>query len=315
MRLLLFGVLAFVLSSCSAYREHRERQNIVNEKYIHKYGLEVPEQDWSNRGKHGRVVTELVNGVTVSRNYHAGQLDGDVTYSFPHSEKIEISQAYVKDRLVSEKSFYTSGIPSQEVEYLSPTSFRTTTWYQSGTPRSREEVESNFLHTAEYYTINNQVDSRVTNGEGMRVNRDEWGQLISHDSIENGEMVLRKTYHPNSTPKELIPYRNGKVEGRKRIYLPTGEPKAIEEWVNGFQEGKTALFENGEIVAEVSFENNMKSGVEKRYSDGTQVVEEITWRKDRREGPSYTYLGDRVQVDWYHEGRRVNKNQYDLLQR
>ncbi|MEX1012924.1 MAG: hypothetical protein WD595_03130 [Waddliaceae bacterium] len=315
MRLLLFGVLAFVLSSCSAYREHRERQNIVNETYIHKYGLEVPEDDWSNRGRNGQVVTQLVNGVKVCRNYVGGQLNGEVTHSFPHIEKIETSQNYVQGYLVSEKNYYSSGIPSKEIEYLTPTSYRTTTWYQSGTPRSREEMDNGFLYTAEYYTINNQVDSRISNGQGMRVNRDEWGQLISHDTIENGEMVLRKMYHPNSTPKELISYRNGKIEGQKRIYLPTGEPKAIEEWKADHKNGKTILFENGEAISEITFVDDLKTGVERRFSDGSTVVEEITWKKDKRHGPSYTYLGDRTQVDWYHEGRRVNKSQYDNLQR
>ena len=72
------------------------------------------------------------------------------------------------------------------------------------------------------------------------------------------------------------------------------------------------MFHNGEKISEIPYFNGMKNGIEHRFKDGHLIVEEITWRNDRKHGPSYTHLnGDDIRTDWYYEGRLVTKRQYD----
>jgi len=141
----------------------------------------------------------------------------------------------------------------------------------------------------------------------------DYGQLISTDTIENGQMVLRQTYHPNGSPREMIPYQNGLVDGVKRTYLPAGEPDTFEQWVNGQQDGVTVVFQHGEKFAEVPYVNGEKHGVECRLKDGKTKVQEITWNNGQMSGPSTTYVGDNVKTDWYFKGKPVSKADYEFM--
>ena len=62
--------------------------------YRHRYGVEIPYENWQENGSTGQVVTTLKNGVVVKKNYVQGILDGDTFYTFPHSEKIEKVETY-----------------------------------------------------------------------------------------------------------------------------------------------------------------------------------------------------------------------------
>ncbi len=49
----------------------------VDEVYVHRYGVTLPQEDWESRGQCGKVVSTLKDGVVVSRNYEAGVLEGE----------------------------------------------------------------------------------------------------------------------------------------------------------------------------------------------------------------------------------------------
>jgi hypothetical protein len=44
-------------------------------------------------------------------------------------------------------------------------------------------------------------------------------------------------------------------------------------------------------------------------------VEEISWKEDKKDGPSVTIVAGMKTVDWYLDGRQVSKGQYDKIKR
>lgn len=303
-------IIALALTGC---QNRKKNPNVVEEKYVHRYGVEVDAKDWSNRGKHGKVISTLKNGVTETRNYNAGVLDGETTYTFAHSDKIEKSESYLEGLLVKEVVYFHSGNPRTETDFLSPSRRSVTEWYEDGNPKSVEEFEGERLVRANYYRENKDIDSKVENGEGQRILRDNYGQQIAADEVVGGHLVLRTTFHANGTPKEMIPFNQGKVEGVKRTFHPGGEPNTIEEWWQDKQHGKTQVFENGEKVAEIPYVNGVKSGTEYRYRNGSRVVERHQWQNDELHGRQATLVGNNEQVEWYYQGKKVSRTQFERM--
>jgi len=288
-------------------------EEIVDNKYIHKYGVMVPPEDWSQRGENGKVVSTLKNGVIVTRNFSNGSLNGETTYTFPHSETIEKMETYVEGNLKTELTYYSSGIPMKEIQYVSPVFQNVTVWYEGGSPQLREKYKDSFLIDAEYFNSSHQIESLVENGNGTRINRDQYGQFLSTDTIEHGDVILKTISHADGTPKEIIPFSNHKIHGLRKTFHPGGEPHTVEEWVENTQHGLTTFYQNGEKISEISYASGKKNGVERRYRDGNDVVEEISWKDDVKHGPSVTYVGDIQKTDWYYHGKFTSKINYELL--
>lgn len=316
MRFTTYGsLLALTLAAVSCNRSGNPNGIVVSQTYVHKYGVEVPQDYWTARGEDGKVVSTLTNGVTVSKSLDHGILEGDTTYTFPHSQTIQKVETYSQNNLVKELVNYTSGKPRQEVVYVSPDVVDVTRWYESGSIQAKEHYEKDDLITGYFYTPKNQQESKVAEGRGVRIQRDEYGQVLSHDNFENGHVTLVTTFHPNGTPKSVAPYINDVIEGLRKTYLPAGEPDTIEAWSNGTQNGLTTVFRNGERYAEVPYIDGVKQGIELRYRDGKDIVEEISWANGVQQGPSKTYIGDIVKTDWYYQGKQITKHAYDNLVR
>lgn len=262
---------------------------VVDETYHHKYGFEVAPDEWQSRGEHGQKVTVLNNGVTSVQNYHFGELDGESTFSFPYSSVVERVQTFSKGSLVADETRYLGNTPKKRLELLGNGKKRITHWYENGAPERIEELEGDKIITGNYYNLSHQSESQVVQGNGSRTNRDVFGQLLSRDTIENGEMIERMSFWPNGTPKEMLPYKGSIVHGLRRTFYIGGEPNTVEQWQDGVQTGITVVYQNGEKYAEVPYLNGTKSGLEKRYRDGTQLFEEISWVDGQEKGPSRTY--------------------------
>lgn len=290
------------------------RVEVVDECYVHKYGVEVPANDWQERGREGQVVTTLKNGVVMTHNYVAGVLDGDSTFTFPHSDTIEKTETYSRDDLIAETFFYRSGTPRQKIAYEGSPNRRTvTSWYSNGNLQSTEYFDRNYLIAGDYLNATGQTESKIVDGNGSKSRRDPYGNLESIDSFQNGNLVLSTTYHPNGTPKEMTPYNHGVIDGQVKLFLPSGEPLSIEEWKQGHRTGLTIAFENGEKISETYYTNGLKNGIERHFRDSSVVVEEITWINDIKHGPSTTYVKDYVKTDWYFKGKPVTQIAFERM--
>jgi antitoxin component YwqK of YwqJK toxin-antitoxin module len=306
---------AILIGTVSCHNPPHYNGGVISETYIHKYGVEVHPQDWTARGEHGQVIATRTDGVIVTQTYSGGILDGETSYSFPHDNTIEKIETYRQGALVKEVTNYPSGVPFKEVIFLSPTERKITTWYDHGTPKSIETYQDGILTHGDYYTLNHDLESQVQDGEGSRPVRDEFGQLVSTDTIHNGILTSNTTLHPNGHPKAITPYQSGKIEGERKTFLPGGEPDTIEQWSNGKKNGMTIVFKNGNKWAEVPYVNGVKEGTERQYRDGTTLIKEINWNNDKMHGLSSTYIEGVTQKQWFIQGVPVSKVTFDRYQK
>ena len=304
-------ILAF-LASCQTSSDPCDE--VVCET-VHRYGVQLDPDDWSERGKNGQVVSMRKDGVTVTRSYDEGTLHGDCTYTFPNREVVQKKEVYNQGALSQEVYHYPSGLPQQQVVHESPQKKSVTAWYESGSPQAREEHAKEGLVQGEYYNANHQIESRVDEANGFRTRRDGLGKLEAIDRIENGQMVESTTYHPDGTLPQSLPMSRESSKGSGARYLPGGEPATVEKWANNVQHGKTTVYEQGEKRAEVPYLNGVRHGVEQRYRNGGEIIaQEITWGEGTQHGPTHTYIGETKQTDWYFQGKKVpNKATFDMF--
>lgn len=305
------GFAAMGIAGCA--RAPFETDTVVTEQYIHKYGFEVPGDDWEERGRDGSVITTLSSGVVVHRNFAQGELDGEVTYTYPYNDIIQRREVYSQGMLLKRLEYNAYGSPQKEVIYQGPEKFTTKLWYNVGEPRSVETYVQGKLEEGIYFTPNNEIESKVQNGSGWAVERTVFGELISKSKIVNGERSIRRTFYPNGAPEWDETYVNDRLEGERTHYLLAGEPDFVERYKAGQKSGMTITFNAGEKLAETPYVNGMKEGVEKKYRNGRDLVEEITWKKGQRHGPSNTYVGGSKKVDWYFEDRAVTEAVFQKL--
>jgi antitoxin component YwqK of YwqJK toxin-antitoxin module len=306
----LFSTVAMSFLICSCQRSGTQ-EPWLEQKYIHKYGLEVQPDYWVDSGCNGQLVTQQRDGVTITQTYSNGLLNGICSRTFPHSDQVEQMETYCNDVLVSQVTYSSFGIPLRSLDLQSPGITTETIWYETGTPRSIENYQNQRLISGEYYTSKNQCDSRVSEGNGQRISRDMYGMQMSVDTFENGVCVRKTSQYPNGAPRDISSINNDQLHGERKTYHPGGEPQTIENWSNGHQDGVTTLFQNGERYAEVPYSNGQKNGVEVRYRDGNVVIQKITWLNDQQHGPTYIYNGDKVQEDWYYYGRPTTRSTFE----
>lgn len=304
--------VALMLTACQNRRQVYN-SDVISQTYIHRYGVEVPAEDWQARGQDGQVVMTTKDGITVTQSYESGILDGSTSYTYPHSSSTDKVETYVQGNLIKAAKHYRSGPPMQEVKFNQEDGQHITTWYENGTPKSVEEMDADgLLLKGDYYNADHQIEAQVDNQHGIRVVRNQYGLVVSKDTIQDGLMTVRTTFNHNGSPKEITPFKDGKIDGMRKTFLPDGEPNSQELWVNGVQDGLTVLFLNGEKSAEVPYTNGQKNGLERRYRDGQFVVEEISWLNGLQDGPRTTYVGEIASTEWYFEGQPVSKASYDL---
>lgn len=287
--------------------------DVVCETYVHRYGVPLAPDDWSERGEHGQVISMRKDGVVVCKTYESGILNGETTYTFPHRDAIAKKEIYAQGQLVQEVHYYPNGLPNRQVTYEDPAAEHVLTWYESGAPQSKEFYANGLLVQGEYLNPSQLQESVVLDQNGSRTLRDDYGQLISIDEIQNGQMILRRTYHPNGAPAAVTPYVNGVIDGTKRTYQMGGEPATQEEWSGNNQHGNTVVFENGEKAADLPYMKGQIHGMERRYRDGQILVQENNWVQGYKHGPCCTYINGTTQTDWYFKGRRVNRGEYEAL--
>ncbi len=90
---------------------------VVSQKFVHKYGFDVSEEEWENRDQEGQIVSMLKNGVKIVHSYENGLLHGSTTYTFPHSAVVEKLLVYNQGTLLKEVLNDANGTPISEEAY------------------------------------------------------------------------------------------------------------------------------------------------------------------------------------------------------
>jgi antitoxin component YwqK of YwqJK toxin-antitoxin module len=307
---LILGAVSLIVIGCG---KQKDNDDVVSQRYIHKYGYAVSKDEFETRKYPGQVITLLKNGVTITANYENGVLHGVCTHTFPHSQTVESYFVYNQGRLVKEILYDVTGMPIREEVQLSPTRYSTTLWYADGTPMSIEEYANQELLDGQYFTMTNEVEARVEKGKGERIRRDTKGLLLSRDQIAEGFVTFHQTYYPNGSPESVSYYYHGKLNGEKKTFTATGEPLATKEYVSGLLHGKSTLYKNGTKYLEVYYLDGKKNGLEIHYIDGEVVSQEILWENDKRHGPSKYFVDGVAQVEYYYDGSSVSESKWNEL--
>lgn len=288
--------------------------DVVKETYLHKYGVPISASDWERQGQEGQVVQLQKNGVTVVRSYSQGILSGKTSWSFPNSDIVAKVECFEEDRLVSCCENYASGTPMQEEDYTADGLVsKRLRWYEDGTPAAVETYEGGLLISGEYRTPLNVVESRVQDGEGLRLSRNNEGELVMQDKIFCGEMVERTNFYSNGDPCSVTPFQCGKVNGSRLTFFRGGLPKTVEQWIDDRQQGTTVLYHNGDKIAEIPFISGKKHGIELRFREGSSLVEEVTWLNDVQHGAHKIYIDGATKTEWYHQGEIVSRPTFERL--
>lgn len=307
------SLLALVLLVATGCQYNNRRSDVVKETYIHKYGVPVAKTDWDEQGQNGKIVQLKKDGVTFTQSFASGTLDGETTRTFPNSSTVQWVETYADGQLVAVRENYTSGVPMREEAFQNGQLAKRTRWYEDGTPAATESYSGNSLMKAEYRTPLNVAEAHVKYGHGMRICRSATGDLISKDTIENGEMVERITYYPSGDPETITPFAGGKMHGTRLTYLLGGLPNTAEQWVDGKQEGTTMVYLNGEKYAEVPYVAGQKHGIEERFRDGSELVEEVSWYRGKQHGERRLYVDGETRSEWFHLGEVVSRTTYERM--
>ncbi len=306
----LVGCLTFFLASC---HKNNQESNVVSERYIHKYGYAVSKNEFEERKYPGQVITSLKTGVTITATHENGKLHGPTTHTFPHSQTVESYYLYNQGNLVKQTLYDVHGMPLREEVQLSPTRFATTKWYSDGIPMLTEEYASAELVEGQYFSRQNDVESRVERGRGTRVIRDIQGILQAKEEIQQGFIVKRDTFYASGAPESTAHFIHGVLHGEKKSFAETGDPLAIKEFVNGKLHGKATFFKNGARAVEVHYLDGQKNGLEIHYLDGETISQEILWENDHKHGPSKYYVDGIAQVEYFYDGEKVSEHKWKEL--
>jgi antitoxin component YwqK of YwqJK toxin-antitoxin module len=298
---------AIIFTSCNK----PSQEDVISKRYIHKYDYDVPETQWFEKKCPGKILTTYRNGKTISESYEDSLLHGEKTISFERSQTIQIREVYKKGTLVKRTNYNSKGIPEEEIIYKSPTHQIITNWYATGSPKSKEEFKDNKLINGTYFSIANETDSCITNGNGEKTNRNSSGDILSKEVFSNFEIAYIETYHPNKTPHTIKSYDKGYLHGEVKEFTLSGEPLIVENYKHGQRHGISTRYQNGYKYQETTYYEGLKNGIEKFYIDGESLTEETLYKLGLKHGPSVTFYDDSGTTCWYFNNQKVSKDTFD----
>ena len=307
----LFALFCALLSSC---QNNSALDQIVSQKYVHKYGFDVSEEEWEERAQDGQVVAMLKNGVKITRSYENGRLHGPTTHSFPHGSTVEKLLVYGQGTLLKETLFDPAGMPIREDLYEFDDRNTITLWDEKGVPLSIEEYDNDLLMEGKYYTPDHVLEAVVENGCGERVKRDRTGLLISRDRMENGAIAERTTYHPTGRIHTVSRYRDYQLHGEQRKFTSTGKPLMKLDWDSGVLDGLKVVYRNGSKIAEIPYIKGQKHGVEHHYDDLGNLTADIEWKNDKKHGCSKFHTDETTDIEWFFKGQSVSAERFETLE-
>jgi antitoxin component YwqK of YwqJK toxin-antitoxin module len=306
--------LASITALLASCQNNGSIDQIVSQKYVHKYGFDVSEEEWEERAQDGQVVSMLKNGVKVVRSFENGQLHGSTTYTFPHSSTVEKLLVYDQGTLLKETLYDPSGMPVREDLYEFDDRNIITLWDEKGVPLSIEEYDNDLLVEGKYYTAEHTLEAQVEGGFGERVKRDRSGLLISRDRMEDGLIVERTTYHPTGEVHTISRYHDYQLHGEQMKFTSTGKPLMKLDWNHGVLHGTKVVYRNGLKVAEIPYVNGQKQGVERHYDDLGYLTADIEWKNDKKHGCSKFYTDETTESEWFYKGQTVNAQRFEMLE-
>ncbi len=287
--------------------------SILSKKFIHKYGFDISEQEWTSRDQDGQIVTMQKNGVQVVTSYENGILHGPTTHSFPNSSIIQHLAVYDQGTLIKEIVNDAKGIPISENAYEFDNRKILTLWDEKGAPISIEEFDGELLVEGTYFTPEHELESVVESGFGERFRRDRTGLLLARELIENGIVSRHTAYHANGHIHSISNYHDYQLHGEQKKFTSQGKPLMDLQWDHGVLEGTKTVYKDGIKIAEIPYNYGQKHGIETHFDDAGHKTAEIQWKNDKKHGPSKFFANGTEEFQWFYNGAVVSRDKFETL--
>lgn len=303
-------VSLFFLSGCVS---NDLDNTVLSQKFIHKYGFDISEQEWTSRDQEGQIVSTLKNGVKVAASYENGILHGSTTHTFPNSSLVEHLFVYDQGTLIKEVLNDSEGVPIHEIAYEFDNRKIVTCWDKNGAPLSIEEFDSDLLVEGSFFTPEHELEGVVEGGFGEKFRRDRSGLLVSRELIENGVVSRITTYHPTGHIHAISNYHDYQLHGEQKKFTSLGKPLMDLHWDHGMLEGLKIVYRDGVKTAEIPYVQGHKHGKEIHFDDAGQKTAEITWKNDKKWGSSRFFANGTEEIQWFYNGAVVSEEKFDML--
>lgn len=169
-----------------------------------------------------------------------------------------------------------------------------------------EEFSSGKLLEGEYRTINGELISKVTDGEGIRPFFQK-GVLYSTEEISGGIVSGKVSfYHPKGELEHTYVQKNGIKEGEECFFHSNGKLKLRIVWENDQIHGNVqSWYEDGMVESERMYAGNKKEGTAFAwYKDGSRMLIE-EYENDILISGRYYKKGDQEPVSRVKEGEGI----------
>jgi antitoxin component YwqK of YwqJK toxin-antitoxin module len=139
-------------------------------------------------------------------------------------------------------------------------------------------------------TAHNQVDNDGRK-QGFWQKQQPNGNLLYEGYFKNDQPVGEfKRYHPNGLIKAKLFYTEGSDTSDAELFDPQGKLMAKGKYLGQLKIGEWRYFQNGQLVSEEAFENNLKHGVSKTYYPTGELFEETSWKYNLQDGMYRAYF-------------------------
>lgn len=305
----LLPVLLALGSCCNRCKD----DTVVSQRFIHKYGFGLTEEQWKNREQDGQIVLTRQNGVTETRTYENGVLNGPTTFTYSNSEVLHKIHVYDQGILLKEVEHDANGLPLREEIFEFDNRRIITLWDIKCAPMSIEEYEGDRLVEASYFSPENELESGIEDGQGIRIKRDRFGLLLLKDQITNGALSARKTYHSNGEIESESFYEDYDLHGKQVFYTPTAKLFLEQEWNHGILDGLKSSYREGVKIKEIPYCLGKKHGMEKDFNEDGKTIAEIQWDADDKHGSSRFHDEYQTAIEWYFRGKKVSLERFEML--
>lgn len=146
--------------------------------------------------------------------------------------------------------------------------------------------------------------------EGIFVEIDQRGYLVTEYYYKNDllEGVAKKFYY-GTNPASVIDYKQGKINGTKKVYYENAIGKLSEESEytddvkNGFSKFYSA---KGELIAEYFYKNGSLEGIVKTYYPGNKLMSEQNYVNNIESGVYKEYFEDgKVKIEGNYKNGKM----------
>ncbi len=144
---------------------------------------------------------------------------------------------------------------------------------------------------------------------GISLEIDKNGYLIKQEHYNNdqldGEAV---TWRPGARMTLLENYREGKLNGVRKVFYESGSIQEEANYFEGLREGKSSWFdEKGVLIATYNYKLGLFDGVQQTYFPDGQLKSKRTYLANKLEGAAVDYYanGQVKEEGTYQDGKKA----------